>query len=686
LSKVTVTVVESPVSVDVTEEIVKVVLSDSGPQGPGGTSYTLGDPIYALVRNATGSTLTKGTIVYTSGATGDHVKATPALANSQTTSARSFGFISEDIANGADGYVMVEGYLTGLNTAGLTAGQQLYLSGTTPGAWTTSKPYAPIHLVYVGVVARVNATSGSVYVKVQNGYEFDELHDVDINHTQAIATGDLLQYQANGLWQNVPTIAPNKVAGTAVITTDARLSDQRTPLDGSVTSAKIVDGAIVTNDIADGAITSAKIANGSILNVDIADGAITSAKISAAGLSPASVAGTAVITTDSRLSDQRTPLDSSVTSAKIVDGAIVTNDLADGAVTSAKIANGAILTADIADGAVTTAKLDSIVTAGTSPKITFNAQGRVTAGDTLSASDIPTLPQSQLAGVPIAPWAASTPYTQGDLVSYQNVAYRRISTGTSGAAFDPLMWQQQTPSGLAALTASQTFTGFQTIVADATTNKAILVKASSTTTSALFDVQRSADTTSRLQITNTGDLYVAGATRIADSKMTVGNGYGVLAIGNGTAPTSPPTANGGAGGGLLYAQNSELKWYGPTGSPITIAASNGDDFQRTMPQRSTAVSTILALTDAGRHIYVTASSQTITIPANSGANSVAFPIGTVVTIVNDSASTITIGITTDTLVQANSTNMGSRTLAAYGMATLLKVTATRWFISGNGVS
>jgi len=59
-------------------------------------------------------------------------------------------------------------------------------------------------------------------------------------------------------------IAPSKIAGTAVVTADARLSDQRTPLDNSVTSAKIVDGAIGTNDLANGAVTAPKLAAGSV--------------------------------------------------------------------------------------------------------------------------------------------------------------------------------------------------------------------------------------------------------------------------------------------------------------------------------------------------------------------------------------------------------------------------------------
>ena len=45
-------------------------------------------------------------------------------------------------------------------------------------------------------------------------------------------------------------LAPADISGTAVITTDTRLSDTRTPTDNTVTSAKIVDGTIVLGDMA----------------------------------------------------------------------------------------------------------------------------------------------------------------------------------------------------------------------------------------------------------------------------------------------------------------------------------------------------------------------------------------------------------------------------------------------------
>ena len=184
-----------------------------GPQGPQGDSYAQGDPIYINVYNNTGNTLSKGTVVYVNGATGSKVTVAKALATGDATSARTFGLIADDISAGANGLVQIEGYLVGVNTAGLTDGSQLYLSPTTAGAYTTTKPVAPNHMVYVGVVAKAAAANGggAIMVKVQNGYELDEIHDVLIS---APVDADLLKFDsASGLWKNSGTVTQSQVTG-----------------------------------------------------------------------------------------------------------------------------------------------------------------------------------------------------------------------------------------------------------------------------------------------------------------------------------------------------------------------------------------------------------------------------------------------------------------------------------------
>lgn len=156
------------------------------------------------VRNQTGATVTKGTVVYISGATGNTATISKAIATTDGTSAQTLGLIKDDIANNGFGYVVVFGRVSGLDTQSLNEGEQLYLSPTVAGGYTTTKPYAPYHLVYVGIVTRSHPTQGSIEVRVQNGYELDEIHDVYAQNPQ---NGDVLQYvSSTGLWTTTNSI------------------------------------------------------------------------------------------------------------------------------------------------------------------------------------------------------------------------------------------------------------------------------------------------------------------------------------------------------------------------------------------------------------------------------------------------------------------------------------------------
>lgn len=108
---------------------------------------------------------------------------------------------------------------------------------------------------------------------------------------------------------------------------------------------------------------------------------------------------------------------------------------------------------------------------------------------------------------------------------------------------------------------------------------------------------------------------------------------------------------------------------------------------RHIPQVSQSAAYTLVLADAGKHILhpsADTTARTMTIPANA---SVAFPIGTAITFVNQvSAGVMTIAITTDTMRLAGAGTTGSRTLAANGVATAVKLTATQWIISGTNLT
>jgi len=182
----------------------------------GNVNLQVGTQEYARVYNDSGTTLTKGQAVYISGAQGNRVAVRLARANVEATSFGTIGLVAETMANGAEGFIIVSGALYKLDTTGLTAGATVYVSPTTAGAITTTKPQAPDQLVVVGWVERVDNIVGSIYVKIDNGYEIDELHDVQITSPQS---GNLLIYDATttptGVWKNA-----NLTDGTGITITE----------------------------------------------------------------------------------------------------------------------------------------------------------------------------------------------------------------------------------------------------------------------------------------------------------------------------------------------------------------------------------------------------------------------------------------------------------------------------------
>ena len=118
---------------------------------------------------------------------------------------------------------------------------------------------------------------------------------------------------------------------------------------------------------------------------------------------------------------------------------------------------------------------------------------------------------------------------------------------------------------------------------------------------------------------------------------------------------------------------------------LTVDGTNTVGFI-SIPQNAQTGSYTLVLSDAGKHIYhaAAAAAATYTIPANS---SVAYPIGTAISFINMSSNVVSIAITTDTLTLSNAAgSTGTRSLAQYGTATAVKITATSWIISGSNLT
>jgi hypothetical protein len=182
----------------------------------GNVTNVIGQQLHQRVNNRTGATLNKGDVVFLSGSQGNRITVAKAIATSDPTSANTFGIVAEQILNNASGYIITEGLITNINTSALTQDSAVYLSGTTAGALTSTKPQAPIHGVYIGVCVKTNAGSGEIFVKIRNGQELDELHDVRISNPTNNAS--LYFKSSEGLWRD--TTASLLVSDTASMLTN----------------------------------------------------------------------------------------------------------------------------------------------------------------------------------------------------------------------------------------------------------------------------------------------------------------------------------------------------------------------------------------------------------------------------------------------------------------------------------
>jgi hypothetical protein len=215
--------------------------------------------------------------------------------------------------------------------------------------------------------------------------------------------------------------------------------------------------------------------------------------------------------------------------------------------------------------------------------------------------------------------------------------------------------------------------------------------------------------------TATGDYnHISGVTTI--TAMTLKQGRertlvfdGILTLTNGASLILPggvsiTTAAGdaalvrGEASGVVrvinYAKASGLSTVTATTTTTQAARDNSTKFASTayadnaavtIPVNSQSAAYTTVLADAGKTIWhPTADNNARTFTIDSNAN-VAYVVGTAITFINE-INTVTIAITADTLVLAGTGSTGSRTLAANGVATAIKVSSTRWYISGTGLT
>lgn len=271
----------------------------------GNVSNVLGEDLHVRVSNAEATTLNKGEVVYLFGATGNRASVKRASNTSDLTSAKTLGIVAESIGASQTGFVITQGVIDGLSLGAPYADGDILWLGSTAGTFTRTKPVQPNHLVFIGVIERANAGNGQIYVKPQNGYELDELHDVLVTSP---ANGQLLiRDETAGVWENAHltagsnititnaagavtiaqsdvatgTVFYRKTAGTgapevqtlATLKTDLGLTgtntgDQTITLTGNVTGSGT--GTFATT-IANDAVTTSKILNANVTYAKIQD-------------------------------------------------------------------------------------------------------------------------------------------------------------------------------------------------------------------------------------------------------------------------------------------------------------------------------------------------------------------------------------------------------------------------------
>lgn len=177
-------------------------------------TFLSSDSLIATMFNQTGSTVPSFSVVYINGVHGNLPSLALAKADSESTSSKTYAITSTSISNNNTGSVVTEGKLKNVNTSSFSEGDMLWLSPTTFGGVTTTKPTAPNHAVFIGVITRSHSTQGEVQVRIQNGFELQELHNVSLSNVQ---DKDLIQFDnITGLWKNVSgnTYLPIEIVDT----------------------------------------------------------------------------------------------------------------------------------------------------------------------------------------------------------------------------------------------------------------------------------------------------------------------------------------------------------------------------------------------------------------------------------------------------------------------------------------
>ena len=208
----------------------------------GNVTLQVGQEEVVRVVNKTGATLNEADFravrvrsVAEGGAQGQRLAVVLAQANNDANSATTIGLVTESISNNQEGFITTFGNVSEVNTTGAKSyggtetwvdGDMLYLSPSHAGYLTNVKPSAPDHLITIGYVVYAHAVHGKIFVKVDNGYELDELHNVQIS---SALNNEILAFNSfTSVWQNKSL---SSIAGSSLVPSTRTLTINGTTYD-----------------------------------------------------------------------------------------------------------------------------------------------------------------------------------------------------------------------------------------------------------------------------------------------------------------------------------------------------------------------------------------------------------------------------------------------------------------------
>jgi hypothetical protein len=152
-----------------------------------------------IVKNDSGVTISKGKAVMAVGAVGDRIRVALANADGTVSAKYMMGVASQNIADGAEGYINLLGEIRNLNTAAYTVGTILHIDPDTPGDLTSAVPVSPELDMPIAIVTRSHASTGIIFIRMWNqGVDLAEVNDVALTSP---TSGDLLRYNGT-IWIN----------------------------------------------------------------------------------------------------------------------------------------------------------------------------------------------------------------------------------------------------------------------------------------------------------------------------------------------------------------------------------------------------------------------------------------------------------------------------------------------------